>query len=103
MSNADLAAAVITQARNFSGLTTPAFDHMIATRGIGGPLGELGNACHRVANQHDPDAATEVQEARWMDLWNQLQPELQAYGQRCCDRKYTGWSNASRGPIRYAS
>ncbi len=103
MSNADLAAAVIANARDFSNLTTPEFDHMIAVKGIGGPLGELGNATYTIANRDNPDADSDTCEARWMNLWHQLQPELQAYEQRCRNRKYSGWSNASRGPIRYAS
>lgn len=87
------AAAVISRARTNSGLTAPEFDHDIATHydssvnGVGGQFSPLGNASHEIARERgvDPD-----------ELWQQLQPELQAYAVRCRDRKYSGWSTAAR-------
>ncbi len=36
-------------------------------------------------------------------LREHLQAELDRYAERCRTREYTGWSPASRGPIRYAN
>lgn len=104
MTLADTAAAVISYAREFSGLTNAEFDYRIATRGIGGPNSELGSATYVIATRDVPDAmSTDDREALWLRTWEALAPEMQAYERRCRDRRYSGWSNASRGPIRYAS
>lgn len=110
---AQLAAAVISEARNASGLTTPEFDYHIKVHGIGGPLGELGNATYAIAVRDlppvqpgDPESVIEQRKAIADQMWADLQPELRAYEQRCRDRKFAGWSNAAKGTgqrIRYAS
>ncbi|MER7280476.1 type II toxin-antitoxin system prevent-host-death family antitoxin [Dactylosporangium sp. NPDC000244] len=104
------AAAVIFRARSNRGLTAAEFDYDIATHydtnldGVGGINGWLGSATYEIANEGHTGTADEG-EARARQLWDQLQPELQAYARRCKDRKYSGWSSAakSRGQrIAYA-
>lgn len=108
----ELAAAVITEARNHHfdevGQGTPAFDFAIAG---GHPMAEasLRNAIYIVANwghgevkPEDGEAGLVVRAARAADLTATLANELDAYRARCKARKYTGWSRASTGPIRYA-
>ncbi len=105
------AATVIAIARRDTGLTAPEFDHQIATTGIGGPHGPLGNACYQVANQHLPEAMPgqdnrlDERTANQQRLWEALLPELEAYATRCRNRKYSGWSAASKAlghRVRYA-
>lgn len=105
------AATVIARARAASGLTSPEFDYEISAKGIGGLLGPLGNEAYGVANGHMPevvpgqDNRLDERDANHLRLWEALQPELEAYATRCRERKYTGWSNASRDlgrRIRYA-
>ncbi len=105
-----LAAAVISEARQMSGLTNPEFDYDISIHGVGGPLGPLGNACYRIATRHlppvqagTPESVINERQALATQLWNDLQLELAAYAQRCRNRQYTGWSNTNPNPIRYAS
>lgn len=87
------AAAVIARARSNSGLTAPEFDYDIAVHfaesvnGIGGEFGTLGNANHEIAREHSVDPA---------EQWAALQTELTTYAEKCRNRKYTGWSAASR-------
>lgn len=97
------AASVIAAARELSPFETPAeFDYDIAihhdqsVNGIGGIYGPLGNGVYAVAAERLPGGTTEEREALRDQLWQELQPELQAYAQRCRDRKYAGWSNAAR-------
>lgn len=103
---ADLAAAVISEARDRFNATAAEFDYHIKCRGIGGPAGELGQACYVVATQHMATAvSTDEREAAWMQLWADLQDELRTYEQRCRNRQYLGWSTAARDRgqrIRYA-
>lgn len=108
-----LAAAVISEARNFSGMTAPEFDYHIKVHGIGGPLGGLGNATYLIATRDlppvrpgDPEAVLDAHKAAADTLWEQLQPELRAYELRCRTREFSGWSNAAKATgqrIRYAS
>ncbi len=105
------AATVIAKARDDHYAAIPpgaaAFDYHIAA---GDKLAEqcLQNACYVVANPGHmnspvgrPDLTAKY-EARWLALWAELAPELEKYRARCKARKYTGWSNASTEPIRYA-
>jgi hypothetical protein len=105
------AATVIARARANSGLTAPEFDYRISVEGIGGPRGPLGNETYELANTHMPevepgqDNRLDERDANWIRLWEALQPEMEAYAQKCRDRKYTNWSTAaqSRGKrIQYA-
>lgn len=105
------AATVIARARSESDLTAAEFDYRISVEGIGGPGGWLGNQVYELANAHMPevepglDNRLDERDANHLRLWEALQPELQAYGQRCRDRKYRNWSTAaqSRGKrIQYA-
>jgi hypothetical protein len=113
MSLADLAAAVISEARQMSGLTTPAFDYDIKIHGIGGASGPLGGATYTIATRDlpavrpgDPESILDERKAIADKLWADLQPELRAYEQRCQNREFAGWSTAARDRgqhIRYAS
>lgn len=105
------AATVIARARANSGLTAAEFDYDIRLNGIGGPLGPLGNEAYRLANAHMPDVepgrdnGMDERTANQLRLWEALQPELEAYGKRCRERKFTNWSNAARDTgkrIQYA-
>ncbi|MEU8185992.1 hypothetical protein [Micromonospora carbonacea] len=95
------AAAVIAIARRDTGLTAPEFDHDIAVNGIGGFYGPLGNAAYEVANRHMPEVvpggdSLDERVTNQQRLWEALLPELEAYATRCRNRKYSGWSNASK-------
>lgn len=97
------AAAVISRARSNSGMTAPEFDYDISVHGIGGLFGSLASAAYEIANEHLPhvapgagEAALAEREANRDRLWENLQPELERYAERCRARKYTGWSAASR-------
>lgn len=96
----DLAAAVISTARHDYGRGAAGFDHAIAG---GNALAErtLLDAIDQVANRGlggDPQACDQRAE----QLREQLADELDAYRARCRSRRYTGWSLASTGPVRYA-
>lgn len=102
------AATVIARARANSGLTAPEFDFQIKRDGIGGIMGPLGNEAYELANAHLPavepgqDNRLDERDANHRQLWEALQPEMEAYAQRCRSREYTGWSKASRQRIQYA-
>lgn len=114
MTHTDLhhtAATVIARARANSGLTAAEFDYRISVDGIGGPRGPLGNEAYAVANGQMPevvpgqDNQLDERDANWLALWEALQPEMQAYAQRCRNRRYTGWSTAAQATsqrIQYA-
>ncbi|MFI7608498.1 hypothetical protein ACIBTV_25560 [Micromonospora sp. NPDC049366] len=106
-----IAATAIARARTNSGMSTPEFDFQIAAHGIGGIHSPLGSEVYEIANAHMPEAVAGAdnrmneREANHRRLWEALQPELQAYAQRCRERRYTGWSDEAqaRGArIRYA-
>lgn len=88
-----LAAAVIWRARNNAALTAAEFDYDIgihfdtSENGIGGVHSPLGAATYEIAAERGHD---------FHQLWDELRPELQAYAERCRDRKYSGWSTAAR-------
>lgn len=81
-----------------------AFDYAVAG---GDQLAELAlkNACYDVANPGwltGPTGHSAEHAVRAASLWDAIAAELDAYRQRCRGREYTGWSNASAEPIRYA-
>lgn len=100
---AKTAATVIAIARDLHGKGAAAFDFAIAA-GRDAAVMDLDNAIYEVANRHLPlsQDTTEAREARFASLKSELAGELATYRARCADRKYVGWSMASRGPIRYA-
>lgn len=89
---ADIAARIIATARHLHSLrtgdmSTAPFDYGYAVNGQAAQL-DMGMAVHQVTGQDEPSA--------------EVAAELAAYRGRCAHRSYTGWSDASRGPIRYA-
>lgn len=99
---ARIAAAIISEARHFSGKTAPEFDYDISCHynisvdGIGGEFSPLGNANYRIARDFGNDPA---------EQWIIVRAELMAYARRCHERQYTGWSAAAQsrgGRIKYA-
>lgn len=96
------AATVIARARANSGLTAAEFDYEVLREGIGGPLGPLGNEVYGLANAHMPEVVPgqenrmDERTTNHLALWEALQPELEAYGKRCRERRYANWSNAAR-------
>lgn len=104
-----VAATVIARARDESGLSAPGFDRMISIEGIGGPMGELGNQVYLMANSHMPAVTPGIdnqfgqRNINHTELWLALLLDLMTYEAHCKARTYSGWSNASRGPVRYAS
>lgn len=97
-----VAAIVIARARETSGLTAPEFDYQISVHGVGGIYGPLGNESYPLANAHMPevepgqDNRMDEREANWLRLWEALQPEMEAYAQKCRSRQYANWSNAAQ-------
>ncbi len=104
----EIAAMAIARARDKAD-SAAAFDYHIAVHGIGnGLFSELGSEVYLLANAANlgrdglPQIPSAEAEEHGMRLCEQLLPELKAYEKRCRDRQYSGWSNASGGPIRYA-
>lgn len=88
-------ASIVTAARRNAGLTAAEFDYQLS---LGSELGSrayngLGNALYQ-AGVAEGVTAAEMGERLGAEI-NQLVADANA-------KSYTGWSNASRGPIRYA-
>lgn len=83
--------------------TEAAFDYGLASGGESNAWLAIKNTIYQLAN-NIPDRlrTAEGDEAAYTALWDQLKPALDAYAASCRERKYTGWSNSSTGPIRYA-
>jgi hypothetical protein len=104
-------ATIVAEARRDSGLTAAEFDYQLNQ---GAALGfraydALGNAIYRIANAGQP----EIVEGTPMSVLGERLARADALRERYADeidqmiarakaKSYTGWSNASRGPIRYA-
>lgn len=98
---------IMDAARRAHGKTSAQFDYSLA---FGETSGEnqyesagnaVRNAIWDVANQ-DQGGTEADQMARVRALRERIQPELDALTAECAAKSYTGWSKASRGPIRYA-
>jgi len=93
---------ILTQAKTTSQLTAAEFDHSLATgdTSLAGALHHLGNAIHRAANPGDSgSAADRADRARALNA--KLTPQIEALITAARGKSYTGWSDASSGPIRY--
>lgn len=108
MSNRPGFAAIIAYARRVEHLTAAEMDHSLAM-GDGTAMAALGNAAYRIANEHLPEVtpATNVDEllGRRLNadaLIDATTPDRDAMVADAKTRSFTGWSDASRGPIRYA-
>lgn len=106
-------ARVIAIAREHAGQTPAEFDWNTAVRAarargvhadeIGGPFSPLGNALYAIAREELGEAMDVDDVMTYADrLRETLRPALERYIRRCENRKYTGWSAWSDGPIRYA-
>jgi hypothetical protein len=81
-----------------------AFDFWVATEG---DVTAFRDAFYGVANAVLPQVrpgdggeALALRTERRDALWDQVEPQLEAYVQECRFARYTGWSRASSGPIR---
>lgn len=102
-----IAATAIARARATKN-SSAAFDHQVSIEGIMA-RGELYNEIYGIANEAlgpvqpgDGRTALVERKRRADELWEQVLPELENYARKCRCRRYTGWSLASGGPIRYA-
>lgn len=101
---------VIAVARRDAGLTAAEFDYQL---NLGSELGArayqgLGNAIYRLANEGPPEAA-EGRHDDWRDrvrradaLHKHFADAIERMVAEAKTKRYTGWSTASSGPIRYA-
>lgn len=88
-------AAIVTAARQDAGLTAAEFDYQLQ---LGTELGwaahnGLGNAIYQAAGR-DLEAAEALRA--------EVGPEIDAMIEAAKTKSYTGWSDSSRGPVRYA-
>jgi hypothetical protein len=107
-------AAIVAVARRATGYSAAEFDYSLVTgyaeHDTESALGAIDGAIYTVANEHLPmvDTTTTREDllqrrANAEALRVQLQPEIDAMVAAAKGKSYTGWSNASRGPIRYAN
>lgn len=110
MTNTEIVAIIIAKARNAYGHGNAAFDWHVA---CGNRLSTqfLETAAWLVANPgvNTVDAVEIIDGTysgadidRTKELLATLKPELDAYRERCKNRKYTGWSSGNPSQIRYA-
>jgi hypothetical protein len=99
------AQTIISRAREEHG-DADGFDYMVAVQGIG-RYGALYNEAYTLANEDQPPVtagagakALEARRDRAAELWTRVLPELQAYETECQAARFTGWSDASGGPVR---
>lgn len=99
---------IMATARRRHGGTAAEFDYSLSTGQAVDADGEytgavvaVDNAIYTVANDGHAGTAEE-HAARARALREQITPELDTLIAECKAKSYTGWSNASRGPIRYA-
>lgn len=102
---ATLAAAVISEARRswwqYAGQEAAGFDYAISCGDVNAEW-FLTSATYTVATPVRGQLSVDECDARANQLADDLASELDAFRARCRAHQYTGWSYASRGPIRYA-
>lgn len=101
-------AAIVAKARLRAGLTAAEFDYALAQ---GPEVGvrayeALYGAVHDLANQghplSSPNSQADERAARGRTLYAEHAEAIERLAVEARAKRYTGWSAASRGPIRYA-
>lgn len=108
MENSSEFRKIMAVARRRSGKTAAAFDYSLSigetvdTDGeYTGAIIAIDNAIYDIANPGNAGTSDE-KHRRKVALKARIAPELDALIAECAAKSYTGWSNASSGPIRYA-
>jgi hypothetical protein len=102
----DQFAAIIATAKTRLNMTSAEFDESLAS-GDGRAVSAIVDACYSHANPTVVNANTTDQELserqqRARDLHTALRPQIAQRITEARNRSYTGWADASCGPIRYA-
>lgn len=96
-------AHIIMEARSRANLSAAEMDCSLA--GNQEAIGALRSACWSLANPQEswPGSTLESMRAKDDALWASLNGDAELAGmiERAKSLTYTGWSNASRGPVRY--
>lgn len=102
------AARIIRRARQLSGMTDAEFDFMVG-HGDRNTVAwtHIDSATYEAANADLPelvpgDGTLQQREDNWKAMRDRLAEEMDRYADRCSTMRFTGWSNAGTGPIRYA-
>jgi hypothetical protein len=110
MSSRPVVAIVIAAARRRSGLTAAEFDYRLSLGPESGAAAynALGNAVYDIANEGHPEVTVGAHDVaadrsrRASALHAALAADVAELVADAKAQAYTGWSVASRGPIRYA-
>jgi hypothetical protein len=98
-------AHIIMEARSRANLSAAEMDCSLA--GDQGAIGALHSACWSLANPREswPGATVDGQRDRAAALWVSVNGDTELAGmvKRAKGLTYTGWSSASRSPVRYGS
>lgn len=96
-------AAIVSTARRRADMTAAEFDYSLFAQD-GKALAALQDAVYALANRgHDPvDDETQNRQARAEALRTEVQAQIDAMIDAAKAKRYTGWSDASGGPVRYA-
>jgi hypothetical protein len=98
-------ARIVMEARSCANLSAAEMDCSLAVDPGGHAAGALHSACWSLANPRESwlGATVDDQHDRAAALWASVNDDTEVAGmiERAKRLTYTGWSSASRGPVRY--